>query len=191
MLAHIGVVTLPQDTVDKLYTGMPLTQAEVAMVERVPAFTRRLVRNIPRLEGVLEILDTYCVPDHGAKDATTPAPPGALVLRVAVDYEALESQGTTAPVACAAMSSRGLYDTELMSALAAVAGVGKNASSVHEVTIADLEIGMRLADDVCGQSGRLLVARGQRVTAHMIERLANLRSRGVREPLRVFESAAD
>ena len=89
------------------------------------------------------------------------------------------------------MSSRGLYDTELMSALAAVAGVGKNASSVHEVTIADLEIGMRLADDVCGQSGRLLVARGQRVTAHMIERLANLRSRGVREPLRVFESAAD
>jgi hypothetical protein len=49
---------------------------------------------------------------------------------------------------------------------------------------------MGLADDVRGESGHLLVARGQRVTDQLIERLANLDARMVKEPLRVFADEA-
>jgi response regulator RpfG family c-di-GMP phosphodiesterase len=37
MLAHIGAVTLPQATVERLYAGVALQDQELAMAERVPA----------------------------------------------------------------------------------------------------------------------------------------------------------
>jgi hypothetical protein len=48
---------------------------------------------------------------------------------------------------------------------------------------------MRLADDVRGSGGHLLVARGQRVTDQVVERLANLDGRMIKQPLRVFDEA--
>src|SRR5579875_2137576 len=59
MLAHVGAVALPQVTAEKLYSGNELTAKEAAMVQRVPEVTRQLVGRIPRLDGVLTILDTY------------------------------------------------------------------------------------------------------------------------------------
>lgn len=40
MLAHVGAVTLPQATAEKLYAGADLTAQEAAMVGRVPLVTR-------------------------------------------------------------------------------------------------------------------------------------------------------
>ena len=51
LLVHIGAVTLPETTAEKLYAGGRLNASEQAMVERIPAVTRRLLKNIPRLEG--------------------------------------------------------------------------------------------------------------------------------------------
>ena len=78
MLAHIGAVTLPADTAEKLYAGEVLTPAETAMVDRMPKSARRLLANIPRLEGVIAILDAFHNP------AALPAdeiPAGARILR--------------------------------------------------------------------------------------------------------------
>jgi response regulator RpfG family c-di-GMP phosphodiesterase len=188
MLAHIGAVTLPQATAENLYAGKALTHQEAAMVERVPAVTRRLLSKIPRLEGVLEILDTYQTPGAELGGTGRPAPAGALVLRIAVDYDELQSQGASDTVALGAMQSRGIYDRALMDALVEIVGVGRGTLTVHEVSIAELKEDMTLADDVRSLGGSLLVARGQRVSDQLIERLGNLSSGAVREPLRVFEA---
>jgi response regulator RpfG family c-di-GMP phosphodiesterase len=185
-LAHLGAVTLPQATAEKLYAGATLTVQEAHMVERVPIITRQLVGKIPRLEGVLEILETY-KGELGERAPGSPStiPPGARVLRIANDYVELESGGAPEAVALGAMQSRTSYDTSLLEAFAAVVGVG-SAVPVREVTLAELLAGMTLADEVRGVRGELLVARGQHVTAQLIERLRNLTARLVREPLRVF-----
>lgn len=57
MLAQMGAVTLPQATVERLYAGDELSEDEQRMVARVPDLTRALLARIPRLEGVLAILD--------------------------------------------------------------------------------------------------------------------------------------
>ena len=59
LLVHIGAVTLPAETAEKLYAGARLTPGEQDMVDHIPKLTRRILENIPRLEGVLEILDDY------------------------------------------------------------------------------------------------------------------------------------
>jgi response regulator RpfG family c-di-GMP phosphodiesterase len=191
MLAHIGAVTLPHATAEKLYAGLPLNDEERRMVQRVPAVTKHLLSKIPRLEGVVEILDTYRGPqtDDGRR-ATSEVSDGARILRIAVDYDELESQGASAEVGLATMRSRTIYDRRLMFAFVGLIDLGARASTVREVLLADLRVGMALADDVRGSSGHLLVARGQRVTDQLIERLANLDARMVKEPLRVFADEA-
>jgi len=186
MLAHIGAVTLPQSTAEKVYAGERLTARETAMVERVPTVTRQLLGRIPRLEGVLEILDSYSAqPREDADGVAEGMPIGARVLRVAADYAELESRGASRTVALGAMRSRRLYDPGLLDALTKVIGVAPAA--VLEIALAELRVGMTLADDVRSVRDELLLARGQHVTERLVERLRNLGADGVLEPLRVFE----
>jgi response regulator RpfG family c-di-GMP phosphodiesterase len=184
-LADIGAITLPQATAEKVYAGARLTAQETAMVERVPTVTRQLLSRIPRLEGVLEILATYRVAAGGdAPDAWSGIPVGARALRIAVDYVELESHGASRTVAIGAMRSRELYDLELLRAFAGVIGV--EPAVVRELSVAELRVGMTLADDARSIRGELLLARGQRVTERLVERIRNIGPEGVREPLRAF-----
>ena len=184
MLAHIGAVTLPAETAEKLYAGVVLTPAETAMVDRMPQSGRRLLAKIPRLEGVIAILDAY----HDPAAFADQIPSGAHILRIAVDYEKLESGGLTDTVAIGALRGRGSYDPVLLDAFSRAVGVGRASPTVRELPLAGLRTGMTLADDVRTLAGGLLVARGHTVTDQLIERLDNLRAGGVREPLWVIES---
>ncbi len=114
LLVHIGAVTLPPHTAEKLYAGADLTPGEQEMVARVPAATRRILEHIPRLEGVIAILDNY-QRSYRQLGAGRSLPLGSRLLRIALDYDALESQGTAASVAVAALRGRGqVYDPDLL-----------------------------------------------------------------------------
>lgn len=184
MLAHVGAVTLPPDTAEKLYAGDTLTAEEQEMVERMPHFARRLLNKIPRLEGVLAIIDTY----HRPLDTVDFVPAGARLLKMAVDYEEMESSGLTDVVALGALQGRGCYDADLITALGNAIGVGGRMRVVRELSLSEIHQGMMLADDVRSVTGSLLVARGQTVTEQVAERLANLPHDQIRQPLRVFEA---
>jgi hypothetical protein len=189
MVADIGAVTLPLATAEKLYGGVALSAEEQAMVDRVPEVTRRLVAKIPRLDGVLEILDSYrFTPSPGDFAALDPIPAGALVLRIAADYDDLEFRGASETVALGTLGSRRIYDRWLLGQFAGVIGVGAGAPTIQEISLAELAVGMTLADDVRNTAGGLLVARGQPVTDQLIDRLDNLIAGTVRQPLRVFEA---
>ncbi len=186
-LADIGAVTLPQATAEKVYAGARLTAQEAAMLERVPAVTRQLLSRIPRLEGVLEILDRYREePQDDGPDGGNGIPVGARALRIAVDYVELESQGAPGTVAVGAMRSRDRYDRRLLDVFAEVIGV--EPAVVRELVVSELRVGMTLADDARSLRGELLLARGQRVTERLVERIRNIGAEGVREPLRVFDA---
>jgi response regulator RpfG family c-di-GMP phosphodiesterase len=189
MLAPIGAVTLPAATAEKLYAGAPLTAHEAAMIDRVPAITRRILDNIPRLEGVMQILDNYGRPFNDAP-ANGLIPIGARMLRITRDYDALQAQRVDPDVALGTMRSRdGVYDTQLLEAFAKItagAGAGANAR-VREIEVGQLRPGMTLVDDVRSTTEQLLIARGQEATDGLIQRLRNLAAGYVREPLRVFD----
>jgi response regulator RpfG family c-di-GMP phosphodiesterase len=186
MLSPIGAVTLPTSTAEKLYAGAPLSEDEVEMVNRIPAITRRILQNIPRLEGVMQILDNYMRPfDEGAGPNLIPI--GARMLRIARDYDALQAQGLDPAVALNAMRSReGLYDSHLLQTFAEATADGADMR-VREIDLAQLESGMTLAGDVRSAAGQLLIAHGHEASEGLIERLRNLAEGFVREPLRIFE----
>lgn len=184
MLAHIGAVTLPAVTADKFYAGKPLSPDEQELVDRLPQTPRRLLVQIPRLESILQMIENGAEPAGRDPSRRQPSA-GARVLRIATDFDALQSAGLNAGVAIGTMRARGTYDQTFLQAFAYVLNI-KTVPAVTEVSLADLRPGMILADHVNSTNGELLVARGKPVTDEVIDRLL-YRTIGVREPLLVVQ----
>jgi response regulator RpfG family c-di-GMP phosphodiesterase len=185
MLAPIGAVTLPAATAERLYAGAPLTEPEAAMVERIPAITRQILHNIPRLEGVMDVLDNSA---RAFSDATTDAiiPIGARMLRVARDYDALEARAIDPGFALDTMRSRdGIYDPHLLDALAEITADAGAPARVREIEVSELRAGMTLAHDVRSAAGQLLIARDHESTEELVELVRNLADGDLGEPLRI------
>jgi response regulator RpfG family c-di-GMP phosphodiesterase len=185
MLLQLGAVTLPDATVQKLHSGDRLTEQEEEMVAGLPQATERILRHIPRLEGVLQILADV----NRRFDANDDRGPslGGRMLRIAVDHDDLESQGTPKRVAIDTLRAReGTYDPQLLNAYARGLGLAHETQEIVEVDLDGLREGMTFADDVRHRSGTLLIARGYKVTGALLERLSHVSRSEVREPLRVI-----
>lgn len=184
MLAHVGAVTLPSTTAEKLYTGAILSEDEQKMAARVPEVTLRILRNIPRLDGVLQILGAYQRRFDSSAEGLLPA--GARMLRIASDYLRLESDRGSPGLALETMGGRdGVYDPDMLDAFARTIGIARRGQRVREVPICDLRVGMTIVSEVRAGPGHLLVPRGFPVTPELIERLRNFPDGYVREPLSV------
>lgn len=184
MLSQLGAITLPAETAEKLYFAKPLSPDEHKMVARLPAVTEQLLSNIPRLDGVRAILATYpraggLDPDRGRVEEA------AAILRAAIDFDALEAQGSTIEVALEALRSRGdRYAPPVLAALEALLGASRQVA-IKELPLASLQAGMLLAEDLKRVDGMLLLARGVEITLSLIEHIRNFRPGTIREPVRV------
>ena len=88
------------------------------------------------------------------------------MLRIAVDFVALEAEGAETFLALETMRGRiGVYDPELLEIFARTVGVRTHSLEVAEIRLAGLEVGMRLVHDVRARDRRLLITRGHLVTA--------------------------
>jgi len=179
LLSQLASITLPAETVEKLHDGQPLSDEEGEMVDRLPAVTNRLLSSIPRLEVVRGILATYT--QRHRLDAIRGDTEdelilrGAQLLRVAVDYDALESHGSSPAQARDIMRARSdCYAPAVLDILEAIRGAWHNVDQAQERRLGDLEVGMVIAEDVKRAGGALFVARGYEVTPGFVERARNL-----------------
>jgi response regulator RpfG family c-di-GMP phosphodiesterase len=188
MLSQLGSITLPPETVEKAYYGRPLTEQEQGMVSRAPAVTEQLLANIPRLEEVRAILAACSSPRKRAEPASRSplVDRGAKLLKIALDFDALETQGDPTSRAIDIMRGRrDQYDPEILEAFAAIRRDGGSREDVRELPLSALRAGMIFAEDVKMTNGTLLVARGAEVTTGFAERVRNFLGT-VKEPVRVI-----
>lgn len=192
-LSQLGCIQLPAAVAEKLSEGQPLTPAEQALADRVPALADQLLARIPRLEPVREILAAqgrrFDGADQPAHVRGKGLPLGARMLKLAVDLDGLEAGGLSGAGALSVLQGRGgLYDPALLEALEEEVG-RQGAAEVAEVPLSLVKVGQVLAADVRSTSGVLLVARGYTVSPGLLSRL-HTSAHGVREPLRVYTGAA-
>lgn len=196
MLSQLGHLTLPPETAERVYYGRPLSTEEQKLVGRLPAVTEQWLGNIPRLESVRDILVGCASPAKvagQAKDehAAQIVRRGAMLLRAAIDFDVLESQGDPARLALDTLRSRGsVYDPAVLEALDAVRGASGPEAELVELPASSLLIGMVLAEDVKTPAGVLLVARGYEITERFMERLKNFPEGSLKTKVRVLVRAA-
>ncbi len=197
MLSQIGCVTLPPDTAARLYHGEKLSETELAAVRQIPVVAAKLLSNIPRIERIRKIVEyqDQNFDGSGRRPGTAAGkeiPLGARILKVVLDFDLLEAAGIPASRALDEMAARvGTYDPDVLDAFASLKGATQRAV-VRKIPFKNLEAGMVLAADVVTQTGLLLMARGQEVTAGVIARLNNMAgAMSVAEPIKVRVPAED
>lgn len=192
MLSQIGCVILPEAVLKKVYRGETLTPEETQLYNQHPFVAADLIARIPRMKRVAEIIrfqdkyyDGYGVP--GDKRQGNEIPMEARILKVALDFDALESAGKTKTEAFEQLKQRkGWYDPTIVEALK-TAFIEEIKYEVKTVVVADLQDGMILGEDITSSEDVLLASKGQEVTQSMMMRLNNFgKSVGIREPFTVL-----
>lgn len=186
MLSQLGYISLPEETAEKYFYGREMTNPEKEMVSRIPEVTGKLLANIPRLESVQEILRGQTA-RFDAGEGKGEIPKGARLLKVAVEYDELESKGYDAQLAIDTMFGReGWYDPDILQELIKLKNASAEQRTVKEIPLVALQEGMVFAEEVRMKNGLLLVARGYEVTQSFMEKVRNFKSGSVDEPLRVI-----
>lgn len=180
MLSQIGSVTLSGETVEKLYRGDNLSHAETLGVDKLPRVASELIRDIPRLEGVREMLagqglryDGVGNPPRTPKGESIPW--GARALKVMLDFDVLLTKGMAPAEAIDALRGRQVwYDPEVLQQFAEMHAAAVQAQEIVKLELRDVRSGMIFAEDVRTHTGILLIARGQEASDRLIERIRNL-----------------
>jgi HD-GYP domain-containing protein (c-di-GMP phosphodiesterase class II) len=181
ILSQVGAVTLSPETASKLYRAQPLTAEEQSAVNRLPTIAVELLKPIPRLEAVRELI----LHGSAAIGGSVPRSLEAQVLRICADYDALHDSGLGATDALASLRRRP-FDPDLLTALAKLVTDENEQGRVVQVSIGELRDGMVLDEDLYGSTGTLLLARGHSIKATVIDRLRAMRSNlGTRQTVRV------
>lgn len=194
MLSQIGCVTVPPNTLNKVYYGQTLTADESKMLETHPSVGHDLVANIPRLETVAEIIayqqkrfDGSGAPADSASGKAIPL--GARILKVAIDYDTLKWSGLADVEAIAELRKHPeWYDADVLAALTIIGT--EEPFEIQAVRAEELRTRMIVAEDVTTVDGTLLVSKGQEVTPALRQRLRNFERNGrLEDPIRVLVRA--
>ena len=193
LLSQIGCITLPTDTINKVYEGKELDKAEQKMYDGHPAAGAKLLVNIPRFKIISKIIEMQMLPysafTNPAKDANEKtAFIGAQILHLAMDYDRLIFMGRSHKEACNMLATRGgQYYPDIIAALVEMDDMLLE-KVIRMVDAMSLQTGMVVNQDIKTKNGILIASRGQEVSVTVLGRLRNFANIiGVVEPFEVIE----
>jgi CheY-like chemotaxis protein len=172
--AQLGHIALPERTLGRLYAGEALSPAESVHVAQSARVAESVLKRIPRLDPVVNILSRLAA---GRTSDETRAPPesiGAEILRVVSAYEALERTTPSRDTAVHRLRAQaGRFDPEVLKALTGMLGLEDSGDETIDVAIGRVCIDMIVAEDLRTRTGVLLVPKGYRVSESFVARLGN------------------
>jgi FixJ family two-component response regulator len=192
MLSQVGCISLPVETLSKVYGGHPLNEEENKLYESHPEVAGKLLSQIPRLEDVAGMVAGQLkAPGKdlagGNAETWNPKTIGAAILWTAVRFDQLVSQGRLPPAA--AQQIRQLVPhlpqsiTDAM--ITAPVSTGQRRET-RSVTVNNLTVGMILEKEVLSTKGIRLVPKGAEITGSLLGRLRTIAGGvGVAEPISV------
>jgi response regulator RpfG family c-di-GMP phosphodiesterase len=123
-LMQLGVVAASKDTLAQMARGQRLNREQAVEIERLPEVAHPFLLPIPSLRPVAVLLAAMTEPFVATVPGVAGTPIGARILRIAVDFEALECQGVPAHTALRTMEARDRrYDPAILSDFADVLGI--------------------------------------------------------------------
>lgn len=191
-LSQIGCVILPREILTKMNIGKPLTSHETQTLNQHPVTGADILRNIPRMQEVAEIIEyqykNFDGTGHPLNQRTgEEIPLGARLLKVTNDFDTLLMQNIPRSEAFEQLTTRkGWYDPKILQVLKIVF-VPESKFKVIKVLLMELKPQMVIADGIVDSKGNLLVAKGQSLTDWMVTKLKDMSGgRDIKEPIRII-----
>lgn len=181
-LSQIGCVTIPDDILKKVYKGLTLSDAENIMFMNHASIGADMIKNIPRMEAVAEIIryqekkyDGSGFPSDNIKGDKIPV--GSRILKIVLDYDKAVTGGVDGEKVLSDMGKKpGYYDPFLFSiAEKNFLKIEKPKKSFvkKDIPADSLEEGMYLAEDLISATGVFIGAKNQILTSALISTIGN------------------
>jgi response regulator RpfG family c-di-GMP phosphodiesterase len=185
MLSQLGCIALPKEIIDRVASATGVSDKDRTLFESHPEIAYRLLREIPRLELVADIVRYQLDRDLPASEREE-VRNGVMLLRMAIAIDALVMRGSSLSEAVAAVRRRNICDAKWLDALLESRGSDPKGMSARTVTLDALAVGMLLEADVRTSSGAVVVAQGKEVTPLILERLKKFsQGVGLMQPIHV------
>ena len=193
LLSQIGYFAVDAQLAEKIYYGRPLSPEEQSCAAAVPRHARRLLEHIPRLEPVLQILAALEWTDAQlVRAGERMVGLGARILCAALEYDMQTIKGTERLEILDAMRDHeARYGARVLDALADFAGAAAQAQELLHISLRHATPGMRLRQEIRSSTGALLVPIGIEISAHLIDRLAQIAPDLLDQPVRVAPAPKD
>ncbi|MFH1196861.1 MAG: HD domain-containing phosphohydrolase [bacterium] len=170
LLSQIGCVSVPQEILEKRFSGIKLEPPEEELFYSHPDTGRSLINNIPRLEHISEAI-SYQYKNYDGSDGIKNLksfdniPFSARILKVLNDYEYFVRSNKSPKEAIQAMTENAShYDPIIFAALKAEIVSGDEQYTLKIIPILELLPGMIVAQNFKDNQGNLLISKGNEIT---------------------------
>jgi len=183
MLSQLGCITLPPETLSKVYAGQDISAEEQKIFEEHPEIGHKLLAHIPRLEPVAMMIRNQHKSDIcNTADETLL---GGAMIRLALAVDRLVASGTKIEIVLATLKQQGGFDQKLLNALADYKA-HQQTMVIKALPVQQLRTGMILDEDVRTKKGSVVISKNEELYTAQIERIGNFaRGIGLVEPIRV------
>lgn len=195
LMSQIGCITLPSDILQRLQAGLSISDEEQEMYVNHTKIGSGLIKKIPRLEKVAEIIEHQLRRFDSASEADTLEPEvmiGTEILRASIDYDLYRQQEFDHLQAIGLMRKNNvMYNTNIIDILEKQKPQ-RIQTSVSHLSFKDVVPGMIAGEDVFAKNGTLLVPKNQEISRSILQSLINFKKHiGVQEPICVFTGTHD
>lgn len=194
MLSQIGCIALPNETSNKLESGLTLSTEEEKIYQSHPKIAAKLLENIPRMGDVADMVaqQSRLYPEKSLPQDLAQWPlidKGGAVLKAAAELDELIVQGNSHEQAIHSLClSNPDLPNDLVEAIRGLADQAEEPRIAREVLLRELVSGMVLVEDVLTPSGVCLLTGGQEITETNLVRLQTVADGvGIKEPISVIE----
>lgn len=190
LMSQIGCMTLPGEVLGKVYAGQELNGDESSMYTAHPSVGAKLLEQIPRLENVTKIIamqqmrfDEY--DEEINSEEIEEVLLGAQILKTVSDFDRHIFQGKSSIKALQALQKdKRAYNPKILEALAGIKV--ENQSTILALNVADVTVGMIVAENIIARNGTLITPKGQRISWSILQGLQNFSKQvGVIEPVKM------
>ncbi len=191
LISQLGCIAIPDDILKKVSLNETLNADEKKMFDDHPRIGAQLVRRIPRLESVADIVKNQLLDFEESlpsDDQPDNSKVGSHILRAALDYDQLTTQGMTHNEAISQLYSRqGRYNPDVLLQLKQLQPRLPKEGTTVSLLFDELVPGMIAAEDIHAQNGTTIIEKGQEITWPALQGLHNfIKHIGIREPIKVW-----
>ena len=193
MLSQIGCILLPQEAIKKLYQGESFSSEEFQIFQMHPGIAHDLLKQIPRLEPVAEIVlyqekgfDGSGIPLDNRQGETIPL--GARILKAVLDFDILTTRGESRGKALLHLSKEsGRYDPLVLSSFEKVLGTEAKFDR-QALSVVNLREKMILEENIWSLDGtKKILSKGHELSSTILEHLRKFQDLfGIQEPVKVM-----
>ena len=177
VFSQLAYLALPENVTEDVYYRKDLTKEVKSLLAKFPEDTRNILNKIPGLEEVGEILKCVDIQYRFEQEKPDGIRIAASILKVALDFDYYEEQGYNRSLIVNTLKEREKdYDPKVTKSLSDLIVIAAETSSLQEISIAEIDIGMRLSQELRLDDGFLIAAAGTDVDRQLLKVIRNYNS---------------